>query len=204
LQFWIGNWSLSFFASCKETTMFCARCGQQIPDASETCPLCGREATIEVPLHHDAAQAAVAVASAPDGSTAQPIRKDLQGVGGWLLVFCIATTILSPVAVLNALALAGVEFNPAILVPAAMAVFGMVVGITVWTRSAMAIPMLRIYFLVVGGFTLFNLSFLLTRSLEADNEFTIVAYVRTLIFVAVWAAYFHKSERVRATFGRNL
>jgi hypothetical protein len=187
--------------------MFCARCGQQIPEASVTCPLCGREATIQLPpQRHDTAQGAVAVL-APDEVAApatKPIRRDLQGMGGWLLVFCIATTILNPVAILNALASAGAGFNPAILVPAAMAIFGIVVGITVWTRSAMAIPMLRAYFLVLGGVALFNLSFLLTRSLEGDNEFMMVANVRLLIFVTVWAAYFHKSERVRATFGRNL
>ena len=125
-------------------------------------------------------------------------------MGGWLLIFCIGTTILSPATVFNALTSDGMQFDPAILVPAATTIFGIVVGITVWTTSAMAIPMLRIYFLVLGGLALFNLSFLLTRSLEADNEFTIVAYVRTLIFVALWAAYFHKSERVRATLGRNL
>lgn len=186
--------------------MFCARCGQQIPEASVVCPLCGREATIHVPQQQNYAQGDVAVVSPPQiaAGPSKPIRKDLEGVGGWLLIFCIATTILSPLTVLNALASAGVQFDPATLVPAAMTILGIVVGITVWTRSSMAIAMLRIYFLVLGGLTLFNLSYLLTRSLEADNEFTIVAYVRTLIFVAVWAAYFHKSERVRATLGRNL
>lgn len=184
--------------------MFCARCGQQIPEASVTCPLCGREATIDVPPNRDAAQGAVVVPSAPGHAVAPPIRKDLQSVGGWLLLFCIGTTIVSPVTVLNALVSAGVEFNPAFLVPAAMAIFGIVVGITVWTRSTMAIPMLRIYFLVLGGLTLLNLSFLVARSHQADIEVAMMAYVRTLIFVAIWAAYFHKSERVRATFGRNL
>jgi hypothetical protein len=188
--------------------MFCARCGQQIPDATETCPLCGQEANIQLPpQQHNVIQGPVAAVLAPADTptpASKPIRKDLQGVGGWLLIFCIGTTILGPATVFNALTLGGTQFDPAMLVPAATAILGIVVGTTVWTRSAMAIPMLRIYFLVLGGLTLFNLSFLLTRSLDADNEFTIVAYVRTLIFVAVWAAYFHKSERVRATLGRNL
>jgi hypothetical protein len=188
--------------------MFCARCGQQIPDASEICPLCGREANVQLPpQHHHAAQGAITAVLAPevvDVPPTKPIRKDLQGVGGWLAVFCVAITIISPLGVLNVLASAGEQINPATLAVLAVAVFGIVVGITVWSKSAMAIPMLRIYFLVLGGLALFNLAFLLAASLAADNELTIVAHVRTLIFVAVWAAYFHKSERVRATLGRNL
>jgi hypothetical protein len=189
--------------------MFCARCGQQIPDASETCPLCGREATIEVPPQPYAAEGIVAVVAAPNSRAvpaAKPLRKDLQGVGGWLLFFCIATTIVSPVAALNAVLAseAAAQLNRGTLVTAAFAIFGLVVGFSVWTKSSLAISMLRVYFLVLGGLALLNVSFLLAVRLHAADEFTVLAHVRTLIFVAIWAAYFHTSERVRGTLGRNL
>jgi hypothetical protein len=187
--------------------MFCARCGQQIPEASIVCPLCGREATIHVP-QQNYAQVDVAVVSAPQiaAGSSKPIRKDLQGVGGWLLFFCIATTILTPLRVFNTFftSPAAPQFDAGTMVIAAIAVFGVIVGVTIWTRSALAIPLLRVFFLVMGGWALFNLSVLLAVGSRAVDELTVLAHVRTLIFVAVWAAYFHNSERVRATLGRNL
>src|SRR5262245_33547566 len=80
--------------------MFCARCGQQIPDASQLCPLCGREPHITL-------QAAPAPPAAPalgagDTSVASTISvpKDKPSVGGWLLLFCVSQVLLRPLLVL--------------------------------------------------------------------------------------------------------
>jgi len=62
--------------------MFCARCGGQIADTAEICPLCGREASLRIepppPLPGPALQPqyAVPVFAAITGP---------HGIGGWLL-----------------------------------------------------------------------------------------------------------------------
>jgi Protein of unknown function (DUF2569) len=173
------------------------------------CPLCGREANIQLPPPPDISQGGAAVAPAAMSATtpsARPIRKDLQGVGGWLLFFCVSITILTPAREFNVLRLQleAAEFHPATLAIVAITVLGIVTGITLWTKSARAIAMVQVYFLVLGGLALFNLGVLLTAGGTDDDELLIVSHVRTLIYVAIWAAYFRRSERVRATFGRNL
>src|SRR5262245_20396175 len=79
--------------------MFCARCGKQIADESEICPLCGRPANLEL-QPATAAQAAAAPAVAPEEAPAPSfagINRDLHGVGGWLLFFCVSLVLFSPI-----------------------------------------------------------------------------------------------------------
>src|SRR5215471_5936163 len=91
--------------------MFCARCGEQIPDTSEICPLCGREATVQLqpqePLVLQAAVGAAPAMATPPGGLpdvqVRPINPKLRGIGGWLLFFCVSITILSPMAVMNSI-----------------------------------------------------------------------------------------------------
>ena len=78
------------------------------------------------------------------------------------------------------------------------------VGLFVWMEDPRAIPILRTYFLVLGGFALFNLAFLAGAGFERATISEILAYLRMLIFAGLWTLYFLKSARVRATFGRNL
>src|SRR5262245_35677724 len=81
--------------------MFCARCGQQIPDASQTCPLCGREASIQL---QPRAMADLSPLTPPAVPSFPVARQDLQGVRGWLLFFCIVTGVLTPLANIGSLA----------------------------------------------------------------------------------------------------
>src|SRR5262249_25316927 len=88
--------------------MFCARCGQQIPDSSEICPLCGREAALKIdpppvaPTSPPTAAVSPAQIQWQDDLAAigLPARKPaLRGVGGWLLVFCVLLTLVNPAVV---------------------------------------------------------------------------------------------------------
>ncbi len=82
--------------------MFCARCGEQIPDASEICPLCGREATIKLEPRPAVGQTNVAFEPSPSAiplEASSGIRRS-KPVGGWLLFFCIVLVILGPVSAL--------------------------------------------------------------------------------------------------------
>ena len=189
--------------------MFCARCGEQIADGSETCPLCGREATIKLEGHPSRNDSSATAALAPISEPAQdrPINSKLKGIGGWLLFFCISATILSPLAVIGAVLRSVASestFNLDTAVVVLISLLGLGAGLSAWTMSQHAIAIVRAYFLALGGFALFTASFLVARGIEDGDITILVANVRSLIFVGLWAAYFHKSERVRATFGRNL
>jgi hypothetical protein len=131
--------------------MFCARCGGQIPDVSEICPLCGREAALNLPppppLPTSAAAPAPGQIRWPDEhqSIGTPMRRpDLKGVGGWLLFFCVSRTVLSPLLMLVRIGRSGVELGN--MIDLAFTAFGIFVGIMVWTVNRSAFLLLWIYF----------------------------------------------------------
>jgi hypothetical protein len=185
--------------------MFCARCGEQLPEASEICPLCGQEANVK--LLSVSTQAPVAPAPALDPSSAGfvlPIRRDLQGVGGWLLFFCIGLVILGPVWLLSQVSTPGSDLAGIVLALARTA-FGLVVGIFVWNVRQVAFTLLWIYFGVIVVYSLLGILGSITLANEGQSEPLAVAYsIRSIVYVVIWFFYFRKSQRVRATFGRNL
>ena len=181
--------------------MFCARCGEQIPEASQICPLCGREANVKLALAP--ASAAPAPALEPS-STAPvlPIRKDLQGVGGWLLFFCISLVLLGPLAILAETTSSSID-TAGIVLDIARASFGVVVAIFIWRVRPLVFPLLWIYFGIVALIAVLGIiGFALTVDQSEPRD--LVVPVRSLIYVVIWVLYFRSSQRVRATFGRNL
>jgi uncharacterized protein DUF2569 len=188
--------------------LFCARCGQQIPDATEICPLCGREASIH--LNPPPAAPAPMAAPAPaqikwpnEAETTMPPARQprLRGVGGWLLVFCILLTVVAPLAVFVSAWRGGFEADD--IVNIAWAAFGFVVGMMVWNVHRHAFVLLWIYFgLTVLIFALAIISLALAD--EAAEPRDSILLFRSLIYTVAWFVYFKKSDRVQATFGRNL
>lgn len=189
--------------------MFCARCGQQIPDASEICPLCGREATLKIdpPPAIPAVTPAPAVAPGQIQWPAEPAviapmrRPDLKGVGGWLLFFCISLTLLAPLLMLIRVWGGGFELEG--MIDLALAAFGVLVGIMVWNVHPRAFILLWVYF----GLTALLLVLAIAGSFvgsEEQNPSEIMQLFRGLISTIIWFLYFKKSDRVQATFGRNL
>ncbi|HWG39836.1 MAG TPA: DUF2569 family protein [Candidatus Acidoferrales bacterium] len=190
--------------------MFCARCGQQIPDASEICPLCGREATLKLDPPPAMPTATPAAAAAPGqiqwpaepAVIGPPMRRpDLKGVGGWLMFFCISLTLLSPLFM--AARVWGDGMGLVSMIDIAVTAFGMVVGIMLWNVHPRAFLLLWIYFGLLAFFLVLGIAGSFVGS-EEQNPNQFVLLFRGLIYVIVWFSYFKKSDRVQATFGRNL
>ena len=80
--------------------------------------------------------------------------------------------------------------------------FGIVVGIFVWNVRPVAFTLLWFYFGLVGAFAVLGI---IGSALDAEEGAKgLVVSIRSLGYVFVWFLYFRRSERVRATFGRNL
>ena len=187
--------------------MFCARCGGQIPDISEMCPLCGREATLNLPPPPPLPAAAAAPAPAqirwPDDSQQfrAPVRRpDLEGIGGWLLFFCVSMTVLTPLFILARVGGSGFEVTT--IIDLSFSAFGLFVGIMVWTVSAHAFLLLWIYFGLSAALQV--LAIVASFLAPEQNPEQMFQLFRGLILTFVWFLYFKKSDRVQATFGRNL
>jgi uncharacterized membrane protein YvbJ len=80
--------------------MFCARCGQQIPDASEICPQCGREATLIPPSSPSVTTPQLSNSSAPNFMPAATLPRKRKEVDGWLMFFCILLIVIAPLFVM--------------------------------------------------------------------------------------------------------
>ena len=184
--------------------MFCARCGEQIPDASETCPLCGREASIRI----DPPAPLPTLPHPQSAALTLPAITGPSGVGGWLLVFCITLTVLAPLAVLfPVVALRRIPsnyFRPEIV----RVLYGVIVGIVLWSRQAIALMMLRIYFVVLAVTLGLSWLRLIALSLQSHTSvFLFPVFTAVLMYTGgsiLWFAYFRKSIRVRNTYGSNV
>ena len=183
--------------------MFCARCGQQIPEASVTCPLCGREATIQLPPQPMSSASGEAVFPNAPAPIFAGARTGRLRVGGWLLFFCISTAILTPLANLVTLVRTAEVGSPWALYYFGLMALSLVVGIAVWQVSPSAIQLVRAYLIALAMWELLRISYVVITA-GSSMDLQMVLRIRTLVLVVLWAAYFQKSQRVRATFGRNL
>ena len=183
--------------------MFCARCGEQIPDTSETCPLCGREASI-----HIAPPAPLPTVSHPQSAAlALPVIIGPTGVGGWLLFFCVSLTILAPLPMLMR-ASSGWHLIPRYLFDDLRLLYGMVVGAALWLKQPVSLMLLRIYFIIAAAMAVLSVLNLVSAALRAhESLFLMPGFTPTFWSVGIillWFAYFRKSARVRNTYGSNL
>jgi len=188
--------------------VFCARCGQQVPEASQYCPSCGQpvnwswQATPPSP----APGAAPGVGYPPP---APPTAYAAQGVGGALLFFCICITILWPLWVLSQYARFNFRMSPLAVVGLLRLVFGVLVGIMLWTRQSAAMVLLRIHLGITALFTAYNLINLLMYMMRYQfSPFAawrvFYSFAVSLIFLGGVVIYFSVSERVRATYASKL
>jgi len=118
-----------------------------------------------------------------------------------LLVFCILLTVVAPFAVL--IWAWSSQFEPESIVNIVWAAFGVVVGMMVWNVHRSAFVLLWIYF----GATLLVFALAIVGLAQADEAVDPrdgILLFRSLIYTVAWFIYFKKSDRVQATFGRNL
>ena len=185
--------------------MFCARCGEQIPDASEICPLCGQQTTLKL----DPVPApAPAELHPPYAFVTIPQNLGLSGIGGWLLLYCIGLSILTPLLGLAELSVLlhfrNYEYSLEIL----RVLYGTVVGVFLWMKRPIALFLLRIYFIVIAASLLLFLLRVVALALRTHTSIALArGFTQVLVqtgFSILWFVYFRKSERVRNTYGANL
>ena len=120
---------------------------------------------------------------------------------GWLLVFCILLILVNPAAVFLLAWSSG--FGEESLVYLAWAAFGFVVGAMLWNVHRAIFVLLWIYFgttLLIDVLAIVGMA----TSEEKVSSSEITLTLRGLIYTVVWFLYFKKSDRVQATFGKNL
>jgi hypothetical protein len=195
--------------------LFCARCGQQIPAASETCPLCGQETTLKL----EPVAATTPAKSVPYDFvvTPQDLRK---GVGGMALAllpishFSWANSYdraFLPFFVFSLTSRAGFRsliHDSYYVIGVTRVLYGVVVGITLWVGRAIALQLLKIYFVFLAVDTLLSLLRLASIMLKVHatpfRSLQFYPLVLSIAFSILWFLYFHKSERVRNTYGANI
>jgi Protein of unknown function (DUF2569) len=188
--------------------VFCARCGQQIPDASVICPQCGLGASLNLtPATSGPVQATILATEqistppAPNFMPATTIQPKQKEVGGWLMFFCILLIVVVPVAVM-VMAWSG-DFGIEVLFNIAWAAFGVLVGAMLWNVHSRAFLLLWIYFAMAALIIVMAVVNLATAEEGVTAHDSILVF-RSIIYCTTWFLYFKRSDRVRATFGRNL
>lgn len=153
-------------------------------------------------------------------SKVQKIEVEYKGVGGWLLLFCLILTVISPLfsvisffidfssssqyfgqypRLKTIIAIDGVLF-------AGVMAFGIYSGILLWTISPNAVKIARTYLIVYLGIIILEVFRPLLLELPPDLSHDMVvtglraAGYRYAFFVSVWYSYLNKSKRVKATY----
>jgi hypothetical protein len=151
-----------------------------------------------------------------DSSREQPtVANNLEGVAGWLLFLCLALTIIAPVVELYSLfqewsvANAPPELQSIVITETCFGgvlnILGVAAGICLWTRSADAIYVARLYLIallagsalqaVIIGAEVDSAGIIGPRSGYVSQA------IAPIISAAIWLVYLARSRRVRATYG---
>ncbi|MBZ5507652.1 MAG: DUF2569 family protein [Acidobacteriia bacterium] len=85
----------------------------------------------------------------------------------------------------------------------ALTAFGVLAGAMVWHVHPRAFIFLWIYFGLTVGLLLLGIAGFFLGDEGQDNQM-IIQLVRSLFSTIIWFLYFKQSDRVQATFGRNL
>lgn len=150
------------------------------------------------------------------------VRDDLEGVRGWLLLFCLSLVLFGPLYTAYNLVsgyqdlkelgpyleyASGIEglYWLDFILSASVAAFSIFVGVELWTIQKNAVSHAKRFLLSVLAYNL-SLPFLpYFAGIEADvyKEITpeLIGFsVRGSIYVAIWYAFLNKSKRVAATY----
>ncbi len=184
--------------------MFCARCGQHIPDAIEICPLCGREASLSL-IPQPAADFPLTSKTVLPLSVAS---QEPNGIGGWLLFYCLTLTLLSPAYLLLYFSMMPYRVVTIYsLIGILRGFLGVVVGILLWMRRPVALFLLRGYFIYIAAGLLLSALEIARSMMRTSSPILAGSGFAVLVSTGItilWFLYFRRSVRVRNTYGANL
>lgn len=177
------------------------------------------------PFHHDTKQNIPKLDASPASETLEVLHVGPKGVGGWLLLYCIALVIIGPLYTMGSMSIGWKDAEPAFkefpslksimvaetLVRTALLIVGAIVGIRIWGGSLWGRKIARSYlmfrlFFYVGFEILVAMFFILSSDLTIEMMGYIVGAIVGVIFgeviyFSIWWTYFKKSKRVRNTYG---
>lgn len=201
--------------------MLCSKCGAENPNSRAFCKSCGnslwptiKPKTAAVAPWGVGRPASVAetphtpIDRPPAPPAVDPADvSDYYGVRGWLLWFCLVVAVFTPVMVLASVV--HEKNGLAIAIELGLAALYIYTGIGLWRIKTSALNWVEILFIV--QLALVALSALATIGSKRgpwERDFSINPFLEQgilrLSHTIIWWAYFKKSKRVRATYGRNL
>jgi len=200
--------------------VFCTDCGSQNPDAGAFCFNCGK-ALVSSPVEAIAMSASVAapviVQTSPTPSPVATIQStaceverirtehpELIGVGGWLLWFCIVTTVIAPV-----INVASILSDPSVysVIDMALVAYMIITGVNLWRLTGRALRLTKVLLAIQFwfGIVLFIIQIASSNTESTSGTSSSdTAGFRMLITSIIWWFYFKKSKRVKATFGKTI
>ena len=131
-----------------------------------------------------------------------------KGVGGWLLLFVIILVFITPLYLLFDVIVnpsfysfsSGVYDLASLVWVFAVAIWSIVVGVSIWTRKEKAIIYAK-EFLIVSLVLTIVFTFLYLDLYTAEEQGVLFTDVfRSLIFFGIWFSYLSASKRVKNTF----
>jgi|YelNatPaOPRAMG01_1025707.scaffolds.fasta_scaffold17313_4 hypothetical protein len=144
-----------------------------------------------------------------------------KGVRGWLLLFCLGCTILSPLLTIGGLLKEfadnnwqAVDLFPGLraatqidaVLRLAVTAFGIYAGVRLWRVRPRAVRTAKGYLLAVLAYSVVAALLPLTAAVpnrDAVLETGIGRMLATLVAFSIWLAYFTSSKRVKATYGER-
>ena len=151
----------------------------------------------------------------------QEVSAKYYGIGGWLLLFIIALTVLSPIATLRNVSMNVGRIHPAyriapvygllVVVDSALATIfalgSICCGILLLKKSRSAVVITKRYLITILFYALGDLvafAVFSPRHLWNPNRYEsslLWVFLRQTGFVLIWYSYLSKSKRVAATYG---
>jgi hypothetical protein len=139
-----------------------------------------------------------------------------RGVKGWLLLFVLLLTVFNPIATGSVLLAKFLGFNAVLYFGFAdlfwivvITLFGVYAGIMLWAVKPRAVKKAKAYLLMYGAYAVYLAvyNFYILKPSDpsaAQIGATAGAFIRILVYVGLWWAYFKRSKRVKATYGEAL
>jgi hypothetical protein len=152
----------------------------------------------------------------------EPANMGPKGVGGWLLLWCVAITIIGPLLSISQNSMSWIQAQPAFdifpvlktavlfenIALTILVIYGFIVGCMVWGGNPNGRELSKNYLIIrfVGVIVIEIITLLLMTDMPSEVVSEVAAEVvgifpREVLYFLIWWFYFKKSKRVRNTYG---